>query len=255
MDRDLRRLLLVGAGLLVALFTGRALISALYDEGDAVRQATALRAKLRTGGEADSRPARPDMAAAAALRDELTVELQALLPTLSYSQPPEFSVGPGESADLRYIEIVRREQEKLVKEGAFHGQSVPTNLGLPELNPTGLEDVLRTLRSLHVVHLVVTAALQSGVDAVDEIRLPAVTRKGRAETGFVRGQRVEFELHGSPAAVRRTLLAIAGGTPYLALDDLRLESQDDDGSKVRAKFTAVALTIDPEQPVLQEAQG
>jgi hypothetical protein len=255
MDRDLRRLLLVAAGLLVALFTGRALISALYDEADAVRQATALRAKLKSGGEASSKPDRGDMAAAAALRDELAAELAALVPTLTYTQPADFSVGAGESPDLKYIEIVRREQEQLVKQGAFRGQSVPSNLGLPELNPTGLEEVLRTLRSLHVVHLVVTAALSAGVDGVDEIRMPAASRKGRAETGFVRSHRVEFELHGSPAAVRRTLAGIAGGTPYLALDDVRLESMDADGARVRAKFSALALTIDPEQSVLQEAQG
>jgi hypothetical protein len=254
MDRDLRRTLLVAAALLVGLFTGLMLISALYDESDAARQAAALRAKLRAGGEADSRPAPADMAAATALRDELAAELAALVPALSYSQPPEFSVGAGESPDLRYIEIVRREQEALVKGGAFRGQSVPSNLGLPELNPTGLEDVLRTLRSLHVVHLVVGSGLNAGIEGVDEIRVPPLTRKGRAESGFVRQQKVDFELHGSPASVRRTLAAIAGGSPYLALDDVRLERLDDDGARVRARFSAAALTIDPEQSV-QEAGG
>ena len=80
MDRDVRRTLIVAAALIVALFTGRALISALYDEGDAVRQATALRGKLRSGGEADSRPAAKDMAAASELRDGLAGELAALVP-------------------------------------------------------------------------------------------------------------------------------------------------------------------------------
>ncbi len=254
MDRDLRRTLIVAAALLVALFTGLALISALYDEGDAARQATALRTKLRAGGEADSRPAAGDMAAATALRDELSAELAALVPGLSYTQPANFSVGAGESADLRYIEIVRREQEALVKGGAFRGQSVPSNLGLPELNPTGLEDVLRTLRSLHIVHLVVDAGLKSGIEGVDEIRMPPVTRKGKAESGFVRQQKVDFELHGSPAAVRRTLAAIAGGTPYLALDDVRLDRLDDDGARLRARFSAAALNLDAEQAV-QEIGG
>jgi hypothetical protein len=249
MDRDLRRTLIVAAALLVLLFTGRVLISALYDEGDTARQAIALRTKLRAGGEADSRPAAADMAAAVALRDELAAELAELLPALSYAQPPEFSVGAGESPDLRYIEIVRREQEALVKGGAFRGQSVPSNLGLPELNPTGLEDVLRTLRSLHIVHLVVGAGLNAGLEGVDEIRMPPVSRKGKAEVGFVRQQKVDFEVHGSPAAVRRTLTAIAGGSPYLALDDVRLDRLDDDGARIRARFSAAALTIDPEQPV------
>jgi len=255
MDRDVRRTLLVGAALVVALFTGRALISALYDEGDAVRQATSLRTKLRAGGEADSRPALPDMAAASALRDTLAGELVALVPALSYSQPEDFSVGPGESADLRYIEIVRREQELLVKGGAFKGQSVPSNLGLPELNPTGLEDVLRTLRSLHVVHLVVQAGLKAGIEGVDEIRVPPATRKGKAEAGFVRQQKVDFELHGSPAAVRGALGAIAGGSPWLALDDVRLERLDDDGAQRRARFSAAALTIDPALALAPEAGG
>ncbi len=255
MDRELRCLLITAVALVVVLFTGRALVSALWDDEEAVRQAGSLAAKLRSGGEADSRPARQDMAAAAALRDELAERIDALVPAMSYTQPAEFTVGAGESPDLRYIEIVRREQERLVKGAAFVGRSVPSNLGLPDLNPTGMEDVMRALRSLHVVHVVLDAALAAGVDAVDEIKVPVAGRRARAETGFLRGQRVEFELHGSPAAVRGTLARIAGGTPWLALDDLRLDASDEDGARVTCRFSATALVIDPGQPATPEGQG
>ena len=249
MDRDLRRLILVGAAALVILFTGRAVVSALWDAGDAQRQVLQLRTKLRAGGEADSRPPRTAISAAAALRDALRDELEAVAPTLRHSLPPEFAVGPGDSPDLRYIEVVRREQELLVKGAAYVGRSVPPNLGLPDLNPTGLEDVLRTLRALHVVHVVVGAALAAGVDAVEEIRMPPPGRRTRAEVGFLRAQKVDFTLRGSPGAVRDALAAVAGGRPYLALDDLRLDALDENGERVRAKFSAAAVDVDLEQPL------
>jgi hypothetical protein len=122
---------------------------------------------------------------------------------------------------------------------------------MADLNPTGMEDVMRALRSLHVVHVVVEAALAAGVDAVDDIKVPVVSRKARADTGFVRGHRVEFDLHGTPAAVRGTLAKIAGGTPWLALDDLRLDSTDEDGARVKCHFSASALAIDPTQPMVE----
>ena len=255
MDRELRRLIIVGAALAVALFTGRALIGALWDADEATRQALLMRAKLKSGGEAGARPAREDLAEVTRLREELSARLESLLPAMAYAQPAEFSVGPGESPDLRYIEIVRREQDELVKGAAFAGRSVPSNLGLPDLNPTGLEDVLRTLRSLHVVHVVVSAALASGVDAVDAIKMPAVARKARSETGFLRTHRVEFELAGAPRAMRDTLAAIAAGTPYLALDAVRIESKDEDGTKVVCRFVASAVLVDAEQPVLPAEKG
>jgi hypothetical protein len=250
MDRELRRLIIVGAALAVALFTGRAVVGALWDADEATRQAISMRAKLKSGAEAGSRPSRDDLEQATHEREALNTRLAELLPAMSYTQPAEFSVGPGESPDLRYIEVVRREQDELVKGAAFAGRSVPSNLGLPELNPTGLEDVLRTLRSLHVVHVVVTAALAAGVEAVDSIKMPALARKQRNETGFLRTHKVEFELVGPPRAVRDALAAIANGTPYLALDDVRIETKDEDGTKVVCRFSASAVLVDANQPVL-----
>lgn len=244
MDRELRRLVLVSVGLLVALFTGRAVIGALWDEEATTRSALALRAKLRAGGEADSRPAREVLTAASELRDALAAELERLQPAVRYVQPPEFSVPSGASPDLTYIEIVRREQERLVREAAYKGRSVPPQLGLPDLNPTGLEDVLRTLRSLHIVHLVVNAALDGGIDSVERITMPPPARGRRAETGYVRLHKVEFDLRGAPRAVRDTLAAVAAGAPYLALDELRLEALDEEGGAVRARFSAAAVTLD-----------
>lgn len=251
MDRDLRRLLLTAAALVLALFTGRAVISALYDDDELARQAAGLRARLRAGGEAESRPRREDLRALAELRDELQARLDGLLPALRYEQPPEFSVPAGASPDLQYVEILRREQQALVKGAAFVGRSVPTNLGMPDLNPTGLEEVLRTLRSLHVVHLVVSAALAAGVDSVDEIRLPAASRRAQEAPGFLRLHKVEFALRGPPRAVRDTLAALAGGTPFLALDDVRLEGADPDGARVTCRFSAAVVTVDEDQPVLE----
>jgi len=255
MDRELRRLLIVAVGLAVVLFTGRAVISAFWDDAEAVRQAASIRRQLRSGGEADSRPTAAAASAANALRNELVETLAELAPTIAYERPEEFDVPPGISPDLRYIEVVRREQELLVKSAAYVGRSVPSNLGMPDLNPTGLEDVLRTLRSLHIVHLVVSSALAAGVDAVDEIRIPAAARRQVSGTGFLRAHEVEFELRGTPAAVRDMLAGIAEGTPYLAVDALRIEAIDEEGGKLRARFSAAAITLDLEQDVLDGGQG
>ena len=235
------------AGALIVLFSGRTIISSMYDDAGVARQVATFRNKLRAGGEAAAKPDRAALSDMAALRDELHERLQAAIDDLHYELPEEFSVGPGQSPDLAYIEIVRREQDALVKGAAFIGKSVPSNLGLPELNPTGLEDVLRSLRTLHVVHQVVAAALAADVDAVDEIRVPPLSRRSRAESGFVRAHRVEFELRGRPAAVRAALEGIAGSRPYLALDEVHLEQADADGERVLCRFAAVALSLDPEQ--------
>jgi len=200
MDRELRRILLVAVGIVVVLFTGRALIGALYDDEDMMRQAAGLAGKLRSGGEAEGRPKREEMAALTALRDELQARLDEVLPKVRYVQPADFSVGAGGSPDLQYVEILRREQQKLVKGAAYEGRSVPANLGMPDLNPTGLEDVLRTLRSLHIVHEVVSAAIAAGVDSVDEIRLPTVARRSQESAGFLRLHKVDFLLRGTPRA-------------------------------------------------------
>ena len=251
MDRELRRTLLVAVGIVVVLFTGRAIIGALYDDDDMMRQAATLAAKLRSGGEAEGRPKREDMTALSALRDELQARLDELLPQVRYVQPAEFSVGAGGSPDLDYVDILRREQQALVKGAAYVGRSVPSNLGMPDLNPTGLEDVLRTLRSLHVVHAVVRAAIDAGVDSVDEIRLPSTARRGQEATGFLRLHKVEFLLRGAPRAVRETRARIAGGTPWLALDDVRLESVDQDGTRVTCRFAAATVMVDESLPVLE----
>ena len=126
---------------------------------------------------------------------------------------------------------------------------------MPDLNPSGLEDVLRTLQSLHIVHLVVSASLAAGVDAVDEIRIPVAARRDRQSTGFLRTHEVEFELRGTPQAVREMLAGVADGTPYLSIDAMRIESLDDEGGKVRARFSAAAVTLDLEQNVLDDGQG
>lgn len=245
MDRELRGLVVFALGALIVLFSGRTIISSMYDDAGVARQVAALRSKLR--GEAAAKPTRAALADMADLRADLDRRLQEAIEGLSYELPEDFSVAPGQSPDLAYIEIVRREQDALVKGAAFIGKSVPSNLGLPELNPTGLEDVLRSLRTLHVVHQVVTAALAADVDAVDEIRVPPASRRSRAESGFVRGHRVEFELRGRPEAVRAALAGIVGREPYLALDELHLEQADPDGERVICRFAAVALSLDAEQ--------
>lgn len=248
MDKDLRALLLTGLAALVFLFVGRVVASAISDEDGATRAAALALRQLAPGNEAGSRPEPAAVSAAVALRSGLAAELAALVPTIAYRQPDEFDVPEGQSADLRYIEVLRREQEQLVQGARFVGKLVPGDLGMPVPNPTGLEDVREALRALHVVRCVVTAALDSDVQAVESIRLPKGERR-RAKGGvLVRTHPVEFELRGSPAALQATLATLAARPPWLALDELALAVEDNsDGQLATARFTAAALSFDQEQ--------
>ena len=138
MDRDLRRLVLLGVALLLVLFVGRAIIGSLYDEAGARRQIARLNGRLRAGGEAESKPDRGEMTRMAALRDELTDRLDTAVAAVNYTLPPEFDVGPGQSPDLRYIEVVRREHADELTQAAR--QEVP---GEPDVLFEGVRLVLR----------------------------------------------------------------------------------------------------------------
>jgi len=249
MDRDLRRLTLTAAAVLVVLLVGRTVIASIWDADGSAARAVALQRKLR--GEVAERPDRAALGEARRAVTELRERLDGLVTRMRYERPPEFDVPAGASPDLRYIEVLRREKDALVQRARFLGRSVPIDLGMPVPPPTGLEDVLTALRGLHIVHAVVSAALDAGIQAVDEIRVPPPSRRGERAGRFVRAWGIEFDMRGPPRAVHGALAAILEGTPYLALDDLRLESLDEDGKSVRCRMTAAALGLDPEQSVLR----
>ncbi|RKY19171.1 MAG: hypothetical protein DRQ55_11360 [Planctomycetota bacterium] len=247
MDQDVRRIALTGLAVLVFLFVGRAVLGSIFDDEGGARAVALVQRKLVRGGEAGSRPDPAAMSRASAQRTELRDTLAELLPRISYTQPQEFSVPEGASADLAYIQVLRREQQNLVQGARFIGKSVPLDLGMPVPNPTGLEEVRDALRALHVVQRVVSSALAADVAAVDSIRLPKGPRR-RAKGGeLVRTHAVEFELHGSPRSVHETLRAVVSGEPWLALDEVRIEAQNDDGTLVSCRMTVAAVSLDREQ--------
>ena len=252
MDKDLRRLALTAVAVLVFLFVGRTVLGSMFDDVAAKRSVGLVQRKLVRGGEAGSRPDRADMSAVTVLRDSLQERLAELVPKLEYQRPAEFSVPDGVSADLRYIEVLRREQEHLVQGARFIGKSVPRDLGMPVPNPTGMEDVRDALRALHIVERVVTAALDADVSSVDAIRIRPQARRSVRVAGLVRTHPVEFELTGAPAAIRTTLRRVVTGEPYLALDDVRIESEDEGGDVLSCKLTVAVLSFDRER--LQELE-
>lgn len=255
MDKQLRQLVLTALSLLVVLFVGRTVVGAFWDD-QALRQSVAgLRRSLARGGEASKRPDRAAVTAATGLASELDTELEELLPRLDYERPPEFDVPGGSSPDLRYIEVLRREQDALVKAARFIGKSVQPDLGMPVPNPTGLEDVLNALRALHVVHLVVSAGFEADIDSVDSIRLPPENRRGSSTAGFLKKQPVEFDIVGSPRALREMLAAVVSGEPWLALDDVRMEALDEDGDAARCRMTVSSVSVDREAPVRERGTG
>ena len=246
MDADLRRLLFAAVGLGLLLFVGRAVVDSVWDDTALRRSVIGLRRSLASGGDAAERPDRADRVAAADRATELSERLDALVPAVQYERPEAFDVPSSASPDLRYIEVLRREQQELVDAARFVGRSVPRDLGMPVPNPTGLEDVLDALRALHVVHCVVDAALEAGVDAVDAIRVPPAVRGRREEAGFLRARPVEFELVGSPASLREALGLVVDGEPWLALDDVRLQALDEDGQRLRCRLQVASVSVDVE---------
>lgn len=251
MDRDLRRVLLVGFGLLIALFTGRTIVGALYDDAAAARQVSRELSSLRSG-DASAEPSTSDRNAASARLTDLEDRLEAAIPQVRYALPDDFAVRAGDSPDLRYIEVLRREQDALVRRARFVGRAVPSNLGMPELNPTGASDVTHALRALHIVNRVVVAALDAEVDAVAEIDVVPQRRRRREDVGFVRRHGVTFEIHGDADSLRDTLAAVVEGEPYLAVDDVEIAPVRRDDEKLAARFTASAIVVDEEQRVLDE---
>lgn len=249
MDKDVRRLVVSGLALLVFLFVGRAVIGSLFDDAGARRAALSARNGLAGVGAA-----RPDSGAAAqlrALRESLHQQLSELVPRLAYERPPDFDVPAGRSADLFFLEALRREQEALVQAARFRGKSVPFELGMPVPNPTGTEDVLAALQALHVVHLVVSAALDADCAAIDAMQMVSGGRRRRQDE-LLRTHGVEFDLRGSPRAVQQTLAAIVSGRPYLALDEVQIEADDDDGESLRCRLVVAAVSFDRE--ALQELE-
>lgn len=251
MDRDVRRVLLVGLGLLVVLFTGRTVVGALYDDEAAATRVSRELSSLRSG-DASAEPSASDRAAARELLADLRERLDAALPVVAFTLPDDFALRPGDSPDLRYIEVLRREQDALVQRARFVGREVPSNLGMPELNPTGAADVTHALRALAVVHRVVEAALDAEVDAVREIDVVPQRRRRRDDVGFLRSHGVTFVVEGEVGALRDTLAAIVAGAPYLALDDVEIEPLRRDEDLLAARFTAQAVLVDPEQTVLDD---
>jgi hypothetical protein len=244
MDKDVRRLVLTALSLLVALFVGRTVVGTFWDDEGLRRSVAGLRRSLGRGGEAFKRPERAVMAAASQVVSDLDATLEELIPRLQYVRPPEFDVPSDSSPDLRYIEVLRREQDALVRAARFIGKSVPQDLGMPVPNPNGLEDVLTALRALHVVHLVVSAGFDADIDRVDAIQIPAVKRRGASVGGFLKKSPVEFDVIGSPRALRDMLAALVSGGTWLALDEVRLEALDEDGDSARCRMTVSSVSID-----------
>ena len=243
MDKDVRRLLVTALSLVVFLFVGRAVIGSVFDDAGERRAALSARNGLTGAGAA-----RPQSAAAAqlrGLRGSLYDQLAELIPRLAYARPASFDVPSGRSADLFFLDALRREQEALVQSARFLGKSVPFDLGMPVPNPTGTEDVLGALQALHVVHLVVNAALDADCAAIDGIQM--VSGGGhRRQAEMVRTHGVKFDLRGSPAAVQEMLRTLVGGEPYLALDDVQIESLDENGELLRCRLVAAVVSFDRE---------
>lgn len=243
MDKDVRRLLITALSLVVFLFVGRGVIGSVFD--DAGERRAALSARNSLSGAGAAKPSSGAAAQLRQLRGSLYDQLADVLPRLAYERPTAFDVPPGRSADLFFLDALRREQEALVQAARFQGKSVPFDLGMPVPNPTGTEDVLAALQALHVVHLVVGAALDADCAAIDAIQMvPAAGR--RRQAALVRTHGVKFDLRGSPRAVQEMLAALVAGQPYLALDDVQIEALDENGETVRCRMEAAAVSFDRE---------
>ncbi|MFT7464823.1 MAG: hypothetical protein ACI9EF_003183 [Pseudohongiellaceae bacterium] len=243
MDKDVRRLGVTVLALLVFLFVGRAVVGSVFD--DEGERRAALSARNSLSGAGAGRPRREAAVQVQELRGDLHDQLSELLPQLAYQRPEDFDVPPGRSADLFFLDALRREQETLVQAGRFLGKAVPFDLGMPVPNPTGTEDVLVALRALHVVRLVVTAALEADCAGIDKIKMVSEGRSA-SRAALVRTHGVHFDLRGRPGALAAMLSRLVRGRPYLALADVNMEALDEDGELLRCRMEVGALSFDRE---------
>jgi hypothetical protein len=138
MDRELRRVLLVAVGIVVVLFTGRAIIGALYDDDAMMRQAATLAASCARAARPRSPTEGEEMAALTELRDQLAARPEQVLPG-ALRAASGVLVAPGGSGPA-----VRRDPTAATAgagEGRGYGALGAGNLGMPDQTPTGLGDV------------------------------------------------------------------------------------------------------------------
>lgn len=233
----------VGVGLL-AFLIGVVLIDSLYaaDLEDAQRSRSEL---IRKRGQ--PRFSRAERADAERENEELLAALGTLREAVEFEVRPRYRRDPAQgSASSQYLRVAADVRDELLPLANRSRMALVGTLGLPELSPTGEDEIVRYLEALDLIDRVVRMAVATGVARVDQIRIsldPAVYKRG--EPVAVERTRVEFQMNGPSLPLLRFLERSqdpeAGGP--LAVLELELSSSSTQTDEARLDLTLVVPRI------------
>jgi hypothetical protein len=195
----------VGAGAL-AFVLGLVSIRAAYGADLAAERASKARLESQLS---ESRFGAAEREIARSENEALGRAFERLSAAIEFEARAGFRLDPaGGSPVNQYHRTVARVRDRLLASAGRRNLYLDEGLGLPDLSPSAEDEIVRYLEALDAVERVVSAALDTGVDRVDDVRIRLdpglVSRKG---TGPIERTRVEVELAGTGLALARFLEA------------------------------------------------
>ncbi len=112
-----------------------------------------------------------DLERATAENTTLVAACDALRAATEFVARPEFRMEKGVPATSRYFNVVERTREDLKRKAGRAGLALPSDLGMPAIAPTKEAELARYLEALDAVDQTVHAAIASGCQRIETIRV------------------------------------------------------------------------------------
>lgn len=234
---------LVAAGLLVLLI-GQSIVSGLYPVSTKNKTLARSRSELRLLDAVSS----DTLGRVRDSNETHSQRYREVVNRVGFTPRKEFLLKAGRNTDIQYIEIVAAQREQLVEAAKINNITVDSSLGMPEMSPTKLKEIQRSLMGLDIVNRVVVLAIGCNVREVGTIEL--VRDTGRRTRDLIDEQRVRFKMRGTIASIASLLERLQFEETYLALERAELEAEDEETKFINADITLSALTFagkDPER--------
>lgn len=248
-------ILILLAGVVV-FFTARYIITSSFED-DIKRNKAAAARSLRSA----SRSKVPT--GAKGLAEEklrlLEEELAKLQTEMSYRPTAGYTLkGAARAGDLHFNDMVQKLLTEVVEPASSLDIRIDTGLGLDGRTPRSDPEREWYLNGLDVVHRICLAGIGGGVESIEPIKIARFPKK-RSKRGeaspFVRELKVNFTVHGRPAALEELTRRLMTPGARLAIKKSSLLSLDSDKKTVirfggddivRMDMEVVALLVDDE---------
>jgi len=230
-------ILSVMMGLLV-FFVGQAAISSIYPVDDKKRDVRRLDSDLRKAKS----PTSGELSDARSLNEELSQSYDNAITKIRFKPNPKYQLSnSAEKPDIQYDRLYTEARETLVEGAKSLNISVDASLGMPELSPTRVSEIQKSLTALDIVTRVVLTAIESQVRSVESISMTA-ERRGQRKT-ILTEHSIRFKMRGSVNSIAEFLERFSKQETYLAIDDASFKMSDVDGAVVAADFTVSAMVV------------